>query len=174
MPYADIDRQREYQRKWMARRRAGWIAVNGPCTDCGSWADLQIDHVDASTKVSHRIWSWAEHRRTAELAKCVARCNPCHRKKTVAAGETPHGERNAHAKLAAHEVIAIRQSPLSARDMARLFGVHRNTILALRNGRSWKRLKLSAWSCRGVGVPATLSRWRSRVQVPSRPLFMPA
>src|SRR6185312_11305373 len=25
------------------------------------------------------------------------------------------------------------------------------------------------WSCRGVGVPATLSRWRSRVQVPSGP-----
>jgi len=82
MPYKDPAQQRAYQREWMARRRAAWLAENGPCVDCGSWDDLQVDHIDPQAKVSHRVWNWADARRLAELAKCAVRCRQCHDEKT--------------------------------------------------------------------------------------------
>lgn len=78
MPYADPDKQRAYQREWTARRRDEWLA-DRECVDCGSTDRLEVDHVDAAQKVSHRIWSWSNERRLAELAKCVVRCAGCHR-----------------------------------------------------------------------------------------------
>jgi hypothetical protein len=86
VPYKDPVRQRQYQTEWCRRRRRAWLAEHGPCVDCGTWDDLEVDHVDPSIKVSHRVWSWARARRDAELAKCVARCFPCHGKKTNAEG----------------------------------------------------------------------------------------
>ena len=82
MPYKDPERQREYQNNWLRKRWRDWLAANGPCVDCGSWEDLEVDHVNPAIKISHRIWSWARERREAELAKCVARCKPCHKDKS--------------------------------------------------------------------------------------------
>jgi hypothetical protein len=82
MPYADRERQREYQLRYLLRRREQWIDENGPCKDCGSDDRLEVDHVDRHTKVSHRVWSWSAERRSKELAKCVVRCFNCHREKT--------------------------------------------------------------------------------------------
>ena len=93
MPYADKDKQREYQRRWMKERRETWLNENGPCVDCGTWLDLEVDHVDPSRKVTHRVWSWSVERREKELAKCVVRCHPCHESKTnTGVGRrAPHG-----------------------------------------------------------------------------------
>lgn len=78
---------RDYQKKWyvdvMKKRREAWFAANGPCVDCGSWENLELDHDDPSSKVSHAVWSWSESRRIEELAKCKARCHRCHKKKSV-------------------------------------------------------------------------------------------
>lgn len=90
MPYKDPDKQREYQRKWLQKRRQEWLEENGPCIDCGCWDDLEVDHIDPELKDTHRIWSWTKERRDAELAKCVPRCKPCHLQKTV----VEHAERN--------------------------------------------------------------------------------
>jgi hypothetical protein len=81
MPYADREQQRQYQRERSRRLRAEWLAANGPCRKCESWDDLQVDHVDPATKVSHRIWSWAPARREAELKKCQPLCRDCHEAK---------------------------------------------------------------------------------------------
>lgn len=81
MPYKDPEKQRAYMREWTATRRRNWFAENGPCVDCESWEYLEIDHLDPTQKVSHRIWSWTESRRNKELAKCVVRCVKCHRGK---------------------------------------------------------------------------------------------
>lgn len=75
------EEQREYQRKWMAKRRADWFADKS-CAACGSKEKLELDHVDPSTKVTHAVWSWSEARRTEELAKCQALCEDCHLEKT--------------------------------------------------------------------------------------------
>lgn len=99
MPYADPKKQSEYQVLWMRRRREAWFAENGPCVDCGSWEDLELDHIDASQKLDHRIWSWSDVRRSAELAKCVVRCADCHEIKTNLNRERPRGAAFSHSVL---------------------------------------------------------------------------
>lgn len=84
MPYADKAQRAAYQVEWMSRRRLAWLAENGPCANCGSTEDLEVDHVDPAQKVSHRVWSWSEARRQGELAKCQALCRTCHHRKTAA------------------------------------------------------------------------------------------
>lgn len=91
MPYADPDRQRAYQRKWRATRRATWF-VGKSCRICGSSSNLQLDHKDGKKKTSHRIWSWRRSRRLRELRKCQVLCSSCHLEKTLQERpKTAHG-----------------------------------------------------------------------------------
>lgn len=79
---------REYQREWMKARRADYF--NGKsCEHCGSTRDLELDHVDPTRKVSHKVWSWSRKRREAELVKCQVLCSPCHKAKTLADRPVP-------------------------------------------------------------------------------------
>lgn len=82
MPYKDPNRQRDYQARWIKKRRHDWVRKNGPCEVCNSDEGLQVDHIDPNEKVSHRIWSWSEARRAVELAKCWVLCFNCHNAKT--------------------------------------------------------------------------------------------
>ena len=82
MPMRTKELQREYQRQWIAKRRKDWFDANGPCVRCGSWERLELDHIDHTTKITHRIWSWAEERRLKELAKCQILCHFCHGQKS--------------------------------------------------------------------------------------------
>jgi hypothetical protein len=138
MPYGDSDRQRRYQNEWIKRRRLDWLEANGPCVDCGTWDELQVDHVDAGQKVSHRVWSWKKERREAELAKCVVRCEPCHRTKTTENRERAHGERNGNARLTEREVREIRVSTLPKRQLGRVYGVSDHTIRMIKLRTLWK------------------------------------
>lgn len=96
MPYKDPVTQSKWQVESNKRRRLAWLAENGPCRYCGSWEDLEVDHIDSSEKVSHRIWSWSQERRESELAKCQALCALCHREKSTeesrALQQNGHGE----------------------------------------------------------------------------------
>jgi hypothetical protein len=86
MPFKDPAERRRYNREWMARRRAEWFAGK-TCVDCGATERLEVHHRDPEQKISHRVWTWADDRREAELAKCEPLCRPCHfkRHKRVAA-----------------------------------------------------------------------------------------
>ena len=79
----DMQKQRENQRKWLAKRRGEWLSKNGPCVRCGSSERLHVDHINPKDKVCHRVWSWTKERRNLELAKCQVLCMRCHQKKTV-------------------------------------------------------------------------------------------
>lgn len=82
---------REYKRRWVATRRAEWMADKS-CVQCGTKQSLEVDHIDPGQKVSHRIWSWAISRRDAELAKCQILCTEHHKAKTRAQRPIPeHG-----------------------------------------------------------------------------------
>lgn len=143
MPYADPELQREYQRAWIAARRQAWLQEHGPCIDCGTWEGLEVDHADASTKVTHRVWSWSSARREAELAKCVARCRACHLVKTKAAGEYVNrlqGTKHPASKLTDEAVRVIKASGEGPRALARRFGVNSGTITNIRKGRAWKHV----------------------------------
>lgn len=97
MPYSNPEDRKAWLREAWAKRRAEWIAEHGPCIDCGSHDQPEVDHVDRTTKVSHRVWTWSKERRDAELAKCVVRCRPCHLAKSFAVGDiqppSPHGSK---------------------------------------------------------------------------------
>ncbi len=93
MGYADKDKQRAYQCRWVASLRREWMQNNGPCKLCGSDVDLEVDHIDPTKKADHRVWSWSALRRVAELSKCQVLCAKCHKKKTRVEQrrDPPHG-----------------------------------------------------------------------------------
>jgi len=91
MAYATRSDQLKYQREWCAKKRAAFMDGKA-CVVCGSTQSLEVDHIDPSEKVSHRIWTWSAFRRDAELAKCQVLCNGCHKIKTRAQRPVPeHG-----------------------------------------------------------------------------------
>lgn len=129
MPYADPEAQKKYQREWFAARRAAWFAdkvCDAP--GCEISEDLELDHIDPSIKVSHRIWSWSEERRTAELAKCRPLCSEHHLEKSRT--EHVRGERHPQAKLSNHQVAEIRRRHTAGErpvDLQREFVVPKQT-----------------------------------------------
>jgi hypothetical protein len=96
MPYKDKQKQNAYQVARMKRLREEWLAANGPCK-CGSCDQLEVDHIDPTTKVSHRIWSWSEKRRCEELKKCQVLWK-CHIEKSADEARQPliHGTYSAY------------------------------------------------------------------------------
>jgi 5-methylcytosine-specific restriction endonuclease McrA len=137
MPFSDPLRRKEYVREWEAERRATWFAGK-VCEECGSAANLELDHRDPATKVSHRIWTWATGRREAELAKCRPLCRPCHRAKTNT--EIARGERIGVAKLTEDAVREIRASDLANRELGRRYGVDEKAVREVRRGATWKHV----------------------------------
>lgn len=81
MPYANREKQKEYQRRWMAIRRAEYLN-DKTCAQCGQDYDLEIDHINPELKITHAFWSWSEKRRFDELSKCQVLCSSCHQSKT--------------------------------------------------------------------------------------------
>jgi len=77
MGYVDKDKQREYQKIWMRKRRAFFFG-DKHCKYCGSKTNLEIHHKNPSKKITHCIWSWKKERREKELAKCIVLCRTCH------------------------------------------------------------------------------------------------
>lgn len=135
MPYADPDAQAAYQREWIARRRSDWFA-DKCCARCGSTDGLELDHEDPRKKITHRIWSWSQARRDAELAKCRVLCGDHHREKS--ATEKLRGEQKAgQAKLTEQQVREIRASPESVRAAARRFGVSPTVVSHIRRRVDW-------------------------------------
>ncbi len=78
----DLYKRRAYARQWMARRRAEYFK-DKKCAKCSSIHNLELDHIDPTSKVSHKIWSWSKERREIELVKCQVLCEKCHKKKTI-------------------------------------------------------------------------------------------
>ena len=70
--------------------RAEYVALlGGKCVDCGTDQNLEFDHDDASSKSFDigKLLNYAKAVRDAEIRKCVLRCNPCHLKKSIRAGD---------------------------------------------------------------------------------------
>jgi hypothetical protein len=91
MSYKNIETQRASNRLRVARNRNEWFK-DKVCVTCGTSVDLELDHIDPSLKVSHRIWSWSEHRRNEELKKCQPLCETHHKLKTAKERKWQHGE----------------------------------------------------------------------------------
>lgn len=77
MPYKDIEKQKQFQRTWVATRKYEFYKDKF-CSWCGDNDYLELHHTDPSQKESHNIWSWGEEKRNAEIAKCEILCESCH------------------------------------------------------------------------------------------------
>ncbi len=79
------EQKREYQRKWLAARRAEHFQ-DKCCVVCGSIEQLELDHIDPDEKKYHPAALWGMSRtnpnRIAELAKCQVLCLEHHKAKT--------------------------------------------------------------------------------------------
>lgn len=143
MPFKNPDEMREYQRLWMARRRAEFFGDKA-CVKCGSDERLELDHIDPALKVSHRIFSWSESRRLAEIAKCQILCHDCHVQKCRDNNEHARGEANGMAKLTEAKIIQARElraEGMSFRKIGEAVGVANTTIQDALAGITWKHLQ---------------------------------
>lgn len=143
MGYKDPNKQRQYQLAWMHRRRDDWIQANGPCS-CGTWDNLEVDHIDASTKTMDPagIWSRRQEVRDAELAKCQVLCADCHKAKKRINQEQPRGENSSSAILTAAQVSEAKElyskGDVTFRELGERYGVHRDTVRYAVRGKTWK------------------------------------
>lgn len=107
------EQKREYQRKWIARRRAEYLSDKS-CVVCGSTDALEVDHINPDEKKYHvaALWGMSENNpnRVTELAKCQILCSMHHKEKTKAwwAGKANHG-RTLYAKGCKCEVCREAQ-----------------------------------------------------------------
>ncbi len=84
MPYKDKEAKNKYQVMWANKNRDYWIeSQGGKCIKCGNKERLEVDHIDPSKKISHRVYSWSKERRDKELSKCQVLCYDCHLFKTL-------------------------------------------------------------------------------------------
>lgn len=103
----------EYMRKYMLkryhRRRSDSIEkLGGKCVVCGTTDNLEIDHIDRSTKTMaiSGLWSCNIQRYEAELKLCQLLCEQHHKEKTSRENSVDHGggktgKRNCYCELCA-------------------------------------------------------------------------
>jgi len=136
------DHYREYQRLWIAKRRAEFFK-NKTCILCGSEENLELDHIDPSTKVSHTIWSWSEKRRLEEIAKCQILCHDCHVRKTIKNHEKAHGDQKKNAKLVDNDVVEIKKlysRGVPASEICQKYLVDRSNFYKIIHGKAWRHV----------------------------------
>ena len=100
---------REYMLKRYHRRRSDSIEkLGGKCVVCGTTDNLEIDHIDRSTKTMaiSGLWSCNIQRYEAELKLSQLLCEEHHKQKTSRESSVDHGEgktgkRNCYCELCA-------------------------------------------------------------------------
>lgn len=140
---------RNYQREWVRKRRTSWIESNGPCKHCGSYEDLEVDHIDHNSKeIPIRcIWSRKESIRIKELSKCQVLCSRCHKEKTKLEGSrhknVAKGEKVWSSKLSEDRVREILKlkGKMTIRAIGEKFGVSHASINDILKGKKWKHVK---------------------------------
>lgn len=136
--------KREYQRKWIAKRRSDFFS-DKVCVKCGSSECLQLDHIDPKTKVSNSIWSWSKERREAEIKKCQVLCENCHKTKSIENGDYSHkprrGSLNGQSILNEDQVEEIRslyaKGDKTQSEIGQMYGVSRQTVGHVITGYHW-------------------------------------
>jgi 5-methylcytosine-specific restriction endonuclease McrA len=121
MPYKDKNKQKEYQRQWIADRRSTYLKDKS-CVKCHSTNNLELDHIDESTKISSHIWSWSDKRRELELSKCQVLCYDCHKQKTI----------SFITRFSNEDVLFIRAAKISHKELAEMYNTSINYIRKIR------------------------------------------
>ncbi len=138
---ARCEYMREYQNRWLKKRRLTWLKENGPCRQCGSSEQLEVDHIDQSQKVSHRVWSMSKEKQDAELKKCQALCHRCHARKSAihyrAITTGKPGRSNKLTEVQVLEIFALKDCGETIRSVAMRFCIHHATVIKIWRGITW-------------------------------------
>lgn len=139
----------EYMRKWYAGRVATMHQkLGGKCAECGGVNNLEIDHIDPTTKVTNvtTLWnkSWEEINR--ELAKCQLLCTEHHQEKSAHEGSQTknrlRGEENGSSKLTWQLVQRIRKMYADGASIkyqiAPELGINRHTVMRVVQNKTWR------------------------------------
>jgi 5-methylcytosine-specific restriction endonuclease McrA len=133
-----------YNRQWMKNRRQGWIASQGPCVECGSTENLEVDHIDPSTKKYRpaALWGMAVDNpsRVAELAKCQILCRDCHKAKTRAYRKLHPIPPSKFSEEQIRMVRELRAKGWTYEQAGKVVGVSRHTASDFVN-KSWQHIK---------------------------------
>lgn len=85
-------------KRWNAKRRKqrrefAFAQLGGKCARCASTTNLELDHIDKSTKLINvsKLWTNREEDFLAELQKCQILCSSCHKIKTNEENNEPLG-----------------------------------------------------------------------------------
>jgi hypothetical protein len=124
-----LEKKQKYQREWMRSRRQEWVQENGPCRHCGTWEQLEVDHINPALKTMHTgsIWSRTLEARQKELDNCQVLCKSCHLKKTIAERPKP-----VHGSITMYDDYKCRC------DLCR--EIKRKTQMKLRNPKKYKEI----------------------------------
>lgn len=81
---ADDARRKRQRARYAEIMRVARTHLGGRCAACDSTADLEVDHVDPSTKTAALTELWSRPALFwAELEKCQLLCHECHAAKTA-------------------------------------------------------------------------------------------
>jgi hypothetical protein len=138
----------EYMRNWYASRiKSMHNKLGGSCVVCGRVDNLEIDHIDPTTKASNvtRLWnkSWEEINK--ELQKCQLLCVEHHREKSAREGSQTknrlRGEENGSSKLTWELVHQIRQMYSDGASIkyqiAQELNINRHTVMRVVQNKTW-------------------------------------
>lgn len=136
------DKKREYQREWVRARRDAYFR-DKVCVRCGSTSNLELDHIDASTKELRvsALWSMSDKnpKKLAEIEKCQVLCAPCHDLKTYESKEYVRGDLAPSTRYSDELVLELRRRYDAGErqvDLARELGVSRGGIWYLLHTRA--------------------------------------
>jgi len=116
MPHKSKDDHNAYHKQYQLeryhRRRAEAIStLGGKCNQCDETSELEIDHIDPSTKAFalNKLWSCAYSKFQAELLKCQLLCKEHHILKSIYdANNLPAKDTDRHGTLSMHRYCRCR------------------------------------------------------------------
>lgn len=139
MPHKNREYHNRYVQEIYQRNRAEWFEGK-TCILCGATENLELDHLDPTTKIGHRIWNWNPERRATELAKCRPLCKSCHADKSRK--EVRFGSSHPNAKLQENEVREMLKSDDSYRVLANRYGISVSNVARIKRRNMWKHVQL--------------------------------
>ena len=121
MPHKDRETNNEYMRKYILQKYIKRMAqahdlLGNKCVKCGSLENLEIDHIDPTTKnfsIGARAAGVSEVKFLEEVKKCQLLCYTCYMEKTLSErGQLPvegrHGTITTYKKCRCEECRAAK------------------------------------------------------------------
>jgi len=143
MGYKDIKKQREYQRKWMQKRRQEYMK-DKTCYFCAKPATHLSPKVGYKTGATAHVFSYRKDKMLAALANYDCMCKFCFKYLQARYLRLLYaGKPGTPIKLTEGDVREIKYhlgQGSNIRSIARFFKVAHTTIMSIRDGRTWSHV----------------------------------